>query len=146
MEERFLFQQRSERTWLRHAYFAGDAADGRCRLDVDDSLLHLCELIADGVEDGYVVIAVLITVPSPVDMHQTLCVVSVENEGMALALLCESTVYDRQIAAELVVDDVHPSLLGIVLTLQILHVGQSVIALQTSGKSFVERAATALCG
>ena len=79
-------------------------------------------------------------------MHQTLCVVSVENEGMALALLCESTVYDRQIAAELVVDDVHPSLLGIVLTLQILHVGQSVIALQTSGKSFVERAATALCG
>ena len=71
-------------------------------------------------------------------MDEPLGVVAIDDEGVAFALTGEAAIDDGLVFAQLLVDDIHPALRGVVLTFQVLHVGQAVVALETAGEVLVE--------
>ena len=79
------------------------------RSNSDKDVLALAELVACGIEQGNVVIAVAaFGTPTPVDVNQAAGVVTIANEGVASRVLVDTGIVNGTARVELGVEDLHP--------------------------------------
>ena len=87
------------------------------RTDADGHVLIEVELVAVRVQLAYVVVSVLLSVPSPVDVHIAVVTIAVDDEGVGIGTMREAHVdgfvEDGPPFGELTVDHLHPFALSI---------------------------------
>ena len=101
----------------------------------DNHILLAIERIGTWIEQGDVVIAVLRTVPSPVDAHVSCLVVAIEHEGMAAAIhgiVVHARVIDWAVVAQFLIEDFHP--LSLAVRIAVEHVGIGIAEIVAQGR------------
>ena len=88
--------------------------------DADNHILLHIKVIPAWIQQGYIVVAIIIATPAPVNIHFTIFIIAMNYESMTTARPAGTTVIKRSVLAQLAINNIHPIGLSVVITLQTL--------------------------